>query len=155
MLYAQFIIGFDAVDGRWIPPSPSDAVGGLQDDARKWSNAINAFASSEVKHYREQLRPFLDELMAMSSLSGRVDDLVWDPLGGYTHPQPGSRLIQYAMGWLPDRTRNPTAIYASYLANGQPMNPLNPSLKGVPQWLNRSGIRRICVGECPVLNQDD
>ena len=97
-------------DDRWIPPSLSDAVGGLEDDARPWSRTINAFASCEVKHYREQLRSFLDGLQ-WSSPSG-IDALIWDPVGGYTHPQPGSRLVQYAMGWLPDRTRNPTAIYA-------------------------------------------
>ena len=147
----------------WIPPSLSGAVGDWADDARQWTRAINAFALCEVQQYREQLHAFLDRLWTCPS---GTYDLNWDALGGYFHPQPGSRLVQYAMGWLSDRTRNPTAIYArfetyfalyfqllsfpscnSYLAGGQPLSSNSPALKGVAQWLNKSGIKRLCVGK--------
>lgn len=44
----------------------------------------------------------------------------WAQEGGYNHSMPGSRLLQYGMGWMPDKSVNPTAIYACYLNNTSP-----------------------------------
>ncbi|RYY83373.1 hypothetical protein EON63_11370 [archaeon] len=43
---------------------------------------------------------------------------LWEEGGGYEHPQPGSRLLQYGMGWTPDKQLNPSVIYATYLKAG-------------------------------------
>lgn len=46
----------------------------------------------------------------------------WASVGGYGHPHPSSRLMQYGMGWMPDKSVNPTVIYANYLNNGKPVS---------------------------------
>ena len=46
---------------------------------------------------------------------------LWATIGGYDHPHPSSRLMQYGMGWMPDKSINPTVIYANYLNNGKPI----------------------------------
>ena len=76
-------------------------------------------------------------------------------MGGYRHPQPGSRLIQCGMGMLPrDKEAkettgplpsNPSIIYNGYLANGKPVH-LDPD---VATWLKRDGISKIVVGHQP------
>ncbi len=57
-------------------------------------------------------------------------DEIWSKVGGYTHPGAGARLLQYGliplmtlmmaigMGWLPDKSVNPTLIYDNYLQDG-------------------------------------
>eukprot|EP01034_Spumella_vulgaris_P029274 gene29274-36296_t len=62
----------------------------------------------------------------------------WDVYGGYSHPQPGSRLIQYGMGWLRDRSVNPSVIYSSYLNDGVPVRVSD----GVSDWLRGAGVRK-------------
>ena len=43
---------------------------------------------------------------------------IWSRVGGYFHPAAGGRLLQYGMGWLPDKSVNPTLIYDNYLLDG-------------------------------------
>lgn len=73
-------------------------------------------------------------------------------MGGYLHPQPGSRLVQCGMGMLPKDTSvagglppNPSIIYNGYLANGKPVS-IDPE---VAQWLKNDGINKIIVGHQP------
>jgi hypothetical protein len=70
---------------------------------------------------------------------------LWEIGGGYDHPQPGSRLLQYGMGWMASKKRNPSAIYASYLQGGTPL----PMHTTAATWLLKSGIKRLIVGHQP------
>jgi hypothetical protein len=67
---------------------------------------------------------------------------VWARVGGYQYPAAGGRLLQYGapplppqqqdgsptagMGWLPDKSVNPTLIYDNYLNEGAVSLPLSP-----------------------------
>lgn len=74
-------------------------------------------------------------------------DFLWEVKGFYDHQQPGSRLVQYGMGGLPNRKRNNSVIYASYLSirDGKPHFPSEK----VSQYLQANGINRLFVGHQP------
>lgn len=72
-------------------------------------------------------------------------DSLWDITGSYSHPQPGSRLLQYGMGTLLDGTRNPSVIYSSYYVNGK-IIPLDESTE---EFLSSAGIKVVVVGHQP------
>ena len=60
----------------------------------------------------------------------------WGAVGGYGHAQPGSRLVQYAMGALPNKIPNNTIVYTSFMKNGIPC-PIYEG--GILSWLTESG----------------
>jgi hypothetical protein len=49
---------------------------------------------------------------------------VWARVGGYRNPSAAGRLLQYGMGWLPDKSVNPTLIYDNFLSDGAVCPPL-------------------------------
>lgn len=70
---------------------------------------------------------------------------IWDNHGGYSHPHAGTRLLTYGMGWLKDKSVNPSVIYATYLDAGK----AQPMSEKVRTWLARSGVRKVVVGHQP------
>jgi hypothetical protein len=71
----------------------------------------------QVKDYKDNIRAYMD---ACRKLSKEVGIPFWAQEGGYNHSMPGSRVLQYGMGWMPDKSVNPTAIYACYLNSASP-----------------------------------
>ncbi len=49
---------------------------------------MNAFVAEEIRDYRNRT---VEYLQSLSTTSGEI----WEAKGGYSHPQPGSRLVQY------------------------------------------------------------
>jgi hypothetical protein len=98
-------------------------------------------ATSYLKEFGNGSDPPKNKRVSHSELSS----FLWELVGGYSHKQPGSRLVQYGMGGLPQRKRNKTVIYSSYLSSGKPFYP--PVT--VPSWLKKKGISRIIVGHQP------
>jgi len=76
------------------PENPSSplAAGRVVSDLHEWVRQMNAFVASELTDYRHRTTAFLDSLSADSADQSQG---IWETTGGYHHPQPGSRLIQY------------------------------------------------------------
>ena len=109
-----------------------------------WSSEVNWRSRQEVRDFSVHTRDFLQSLNARHPNSpnnnrntfGRnsydanytacaADSGVpahWARTGTYTHPQPGSRLLMQGMAVCPDRSRNPSIIYAGYVFNSMPVN---------------------------------
>lgn len=86
---------------RWVPPTLAQATsaattdptnplaGGYQVvDLHEWVARMNAFVAEEIRDYRNRT---VEYLKSLTTTSGEI----WEVKGGYSHPQPGSRLVQY------------------------------------------------------------
>ena len=78
-----------------------------QGSVKQWVERINAWAQGEIDDYRTNTNKYL-ELFVHG-----VSD-VWDHKGGYSHPQPGSRLVMSGMG---DFAGVPTYIWEHIYGN--------------------------------------
>jgi hypothetical protein len=115
----------------YVPPyngAQSKSCQSLQE----WINEINKFAKFEINAYVTDS----DQYIASNPQH------LWSQSGGYSHAQPGSRLLNYAMGHNVEGVPNPTVIDADFYANGQP-EPI-PEMFAI--WLKDAGVRRIIVG---------
>ncbi len=113
----------------------------------EWVEKINRFAASEMQHYLQTINDHLQEMDRMDSVED-ITDLCWDIDGGtsgYGHRQPGSRLIQCGMGFMPDKSINPSIIYNSYLDNGKPIF----ISERVCAWLEAGELKNVIVGHQP------
>lgn len=75
-------------------PARPLAAGRIVSDLHEWVRQMNAFVASELADYRHRTTAFLDALSADSGDQEQSQG-IWETKGGYHHPQPGSRLIQY------------------------------------------------------------
>ena len=137
--YGDILFVHGAIHGYnigWVPPydgKESQVATNLDD----WISKINEFARHESQDYAERTY----EYVGMYQLS--LTDKYWSSNAGYYHNQPGSRLVQYGMGWLADKTRNPSVIYATYSTETNQPEPQ------VSEWLTSNGIRTLVVGHQP------
>jgi len=165
----------------WVPPYAPDGGSSIVNaneskscsSLNEWIEEINKFATTEmnsfVKNTDEYIKSVEEEMKGIlphNKSKGDVEESVnslpyranWAAVGGYLHPQPGSSLLQYGMGWLPDRSQNPSVIYATYGTDSNDAN--HPSIK-VANWLKESNIRTVFVGhqprgDCPyILDNND
>lgn len=63
------------------------------DTVDEWIAGLNAFVAAEMADYRQRTEEYLRSLGA--DHPGQAVDKIWESVGGYAHPQPGSRLLQY------------------------------------------------------------
>ena len=152
---------------------------------RAWVAAVNRFALEEVEDFADHIGAYIEAAdrdlsltdvkkkhdnsssSSGSSSGGRCVDICresisWAAIGGYDHPQPGSRLMQYAMGWMPDKSVNPSVIYAEGLTkatSGYNPNATDssgalhkalpePSLE-VARYLKEAQVNKVIVGHQP------
>lgn len=112
-------------------------------DPLLWMEKINDFAKGEIAAYVADIDEYL---LKLTQFQGEdLSELLWDVVGGYGHDQPGSRLIQCGMGTLPDKSMNPSIIYASYLENGRPVT-VSPRTY---TWLATAHLHKVVVGHQP------
>jgi hypothetical protein len=108
-----------------------------------WITALNDFASREITEWGTHQPSHV---------------ALWCNAGGYRSALPnernGANLMQYGMGWLPDRSRNPTIVYASWSINGMPRR-FFPDVENkaffqaTQSFFRESGISLICSGHQP------
>ena len=106
----------------------------------EWVDALNSFKQQETEDYIENIDSYVSTSMRAPSSS-------WSNVGGYSHPQPGSRLIHYGMGWNSDKTVNPTIIYANFLDSKGKYSTISDE---AADYCKAAGIKRIIVGHQPV-----
>jgi len=131
----------------WIPPSrdlPPGDSGHHVDNVATWCEQLEAFRAAEMKDFVE-----FSQWLQLSSGQASERRLPftshWSAEGGYNHPTPGSRLLQYGMGWMPDKSVNPTLVYDNFLSDGAPMPPSSE----IASKLRRNGVRRVIAGHQP------
>jgi len=156
-MVVKFGLGFIPPKYSYVDNTFSEFTTEKNPSPKQWTYFINQFAYHEVSEYKVHIRDYLQRLTALGEQSElTLEELkthLWDSIGGYRHPQPGSRLIQCGMEMLPKEKDaagdalppNPSIIYNGYLANGKPVN-IDPD---VAQWLKRDGINKIIVGHQP------
>jgi len=123
----------------WIPHSER-----AQDyDVRTiddWLNALTDFSKRNIASWSE------------NPLQG---DLPFSEVGGFDDPRTPSysELLQYGMGWTPDRKRIPTVIYNGWNIDGMPRNFYPDSnsgfMKATSRFLLDTGISILCTGHQP------
>ena len=94
----------------------------------EWVNVLNSFAYNQTEVWRRNITAAEEGIN--NSRKGRSitsREIMWCSLVGYQNiSSDGSRafgsLCQYGMGWLPfpDRRKNPTVVYNSWLTDGLP-----------------------------------
>ena len=81
-------------------------------------------------------------------------DYCWSRYGGYSS-EFGS-IMQYGLGWLPNKDINPTAIYSSWMTNGMPQILSRDSeeddlrAKLLSEFFIESGLDLIVTGHQPI-----
>ena len=96
----------------WVAPCKrSESFAQIINNPHDWAYKINKFAQDEVNDYINNINLFVQDTENLAT----EKVFSWSAIGGYDHKQPGSRLMQYGMGWLKDKSVNRSVIYASYL----------------------------------------
>eukprot|EP00604_Paraphysomonas_vestita_P003498 CAMPEP_0174820572 /NCGR_PEP_ID=MMETSP1107-20130205/4492_1 /TAXON_ID=36770 /ORGANISM="Paraphysomonas vestita, Strain GFlagA" /LENGTH=501 /DNA_ID=CAMNT_0016036179 /DNA_START=610 /DNA_END=2112 /DNA_ORIENTATION=- len=123
----------------------------------QWIEELEKFKSNEIQDYIKYSSllfssnppPSLSSIQHVTSSEDGKERFygseIWSRIGGYSHPAAGGRLLQYGMGWLPDKSVNPTLIYDNYLLDGAP----SPPSSNVTQYLQQAGIKKVITGHQP------
>jgi hypothetical protein len=130
--------------------SPADAL-----------DEINSFGRQQMEHFCNYNKQVTED----DYVSSIEPWLPWCASGGYTntnggednakspHPHPGGALIQYGMGGLPDKTRNPTIVYNSWLSDGMPEiiynNDLSEEKELLHHFMDQTQLQMIVTGHKP------
>lgn len=129
----------------WLPSNVSArdvAVESIAD----WLNALNAFATDRVRDWQQSV---IDTSLATMHDSNAP----WSARGGYAHPFRHTQLVQYGMGWTPNRKRNPTIVYNSWCTNGMPRHFFPPATAAfsaaTKDFFEKCQVALICSGHQP------
>lgn len=111
----------------------------------KWIQDLNRFAFDQISAWKK----YGYDLKIDTDLQQKG---VWASEGGYSNDTHGGRmfgkLLQYGMNTLPDRSKNPSVVYSSWMKDGMPREEL-----GHPRWyefFRKQGLEVIASGHQPV-----
>ena len=136
----------------------------------EWADGLNAFAKRQGDAWKRNITLSETETETISetetSATSSLDERsnmkkgFWSTSGGYQKGDNESdlavefgSLCQYGMGWLPDRSRNPTCVYNSWMQDGMPRYlkaEENASYKAIiDDFFDISGLDVIVTGHQP------
>ncbi len=97
----------------WIGPEA-----GKSQTFTEWIDHLNDFASEQIASWQQ---------FGETNKSRAREDF-WASKGGYSNKSSGGRLfgnlLQYGMNTLPDKSKNPSAVYNSWMKDGMPRQDL-------------------------------
>ena len=116
----------------------------------EWFDELNAFMKSMVQQWKQCIQELQD------NDGTKVENPIWSEQGGYNYGPPYSQLIQYGMGMLPDKSKNPTVVYSGFWSNqGMPHTHQilgsedNQLSHVIQQFFEKSGLQLLVVGHQP------
>lgn len=122
---------------------------------RAWEDAVNNWALAEVEDYILNSDSYCATALAANQNTPAVEQAIkdgkaieptnWAATVGYTHNEPGSRLMHYGLGNNADKSINKTVVYANYLVNGNPVQPQADVMADV----KAAGYSKMVVGHQP------
>ena len=131
-----------------------------------WVDALNTFSKEQIAVWMKNVTNYERTKMKQvkSPDNCHVSEPMWCTEGGYQHTslshnnqQPFGSLNQYGMGWLPfpERSKNPTVVYDSWLNEGMPRRFYGKDeldvayTKMVCEFFNHSKLDVIVTGHQP------
>ena len=113
----------------------------------QWMRALNNFCHEKVEEWKVAI--------ARIEAKGGVDDSeepIWVRMAGYQHSY--TDLVQYGMGMLPNRTKNPTVVYNTFTPEGMPHRFYPDSeeqamVEATKEFFERAEVQVILAGHKP------
>lgn len=137
-----------SIEGRSFPlpwlekKSPDDKI--QHQTLTEWVDDLNKFASDQITSWKHHCNNTIHQYHD-------GDDNFWATNGGYNNTAPGGKmfgnLLQYGMNTLPDRSKNETVVYNSWMNDGMPRIDLNSMVEKV---FDQEGLQLILSGHQPV-----
>ena len=139
------------------PSNSSNRNGFDYSYALPWRVETTSFETSPIQVLEEINLFAIDQMKRFCSSNYTIpkSSTPWCTVGGYheTSAHPGGPLMQYGMSSLPDRTKNPTVIYNSWLSDSMPEFIYNPELATqkhlLQDFLYQTQIQMIVTGHKP------
>lgn len=131
----------------WIN-DPCEEVASVEN----WIECLNSFAHSQVGLWKKSI---LHSDAGDKSMNQPVG--VWSTTGGYNTQFDYGNLLQFGMGWLPTKKKNPTIVYSSWLNDGMPQqfsgfrtgDNATPYAREVSNFFDAGNLQLIVSGHQP------
>ena len=136
----------------------------------EWVDLLNSFAYNQTEAWKRNITAREEgianlgenDITITTTISTSSMETIWCSLGGYENSSSDGSLafgslLQYGMGWLPfpDRLKNPTVVYDSWITNGLPRRFYEKDeldlayTKMVYDFFNHSNLDVIITGHQP------
>ena len=132
----------------FLPWLSSDERSSIKlDSIEEWIDALNQFCHDNLDQWQDYIGKL--EREEVEPLDPK--DAIWAYRAGYNNGPPGSSLIQYGMGRLPNGEKNPGVVYNSFTPEGWPASFAEQSQLAdcTREFFERSCVQLILTGHKP------
>jgi hypothetical protein len=123
----------------WIDPSDNNV---RHHSLTEWLGDLNKFASDQITSWKQ----FGKTNQSLDTRKG-----FWATDGGYSNTSSGGKLfgnlLQYGMNTLPDKSKNQSVVYNSWMRDGMPRKDLESKFR---KLFIKEGLRLILSGHQPI-----